>query len=72
MVAADFWAAAREFHRSLIKKGDPAGGVGHVDRCRQSVEQVTEMPTLVAALALVLDPLFRIPATWVLSNTVIS
>jgi len=46
--------------------------VGHVDRCRQSVEQVTEMPTLVAALALVLDPLFRIPATWVLSNTVIS
>src|SRR5215471_4323157 len=61
LVTADFGRATRELHGRLIVRGDPPGSIRRVNRRRQSVEQVANMPASVAELALVLHLLFHIP-----------
>src|SRR6516162_8701893 len=63
-VAAYFGRATRELHCGLIKKGDPTGSVGRVDRRRQRIEQLAR----VAQLVFKLDPLLHIPPVFVLSD----
>ena len=68
MVAADFGSTTRELDGGLIEEGNPAGGIGRINRRRQRVEQVAKMPAPVAELALGLHlPLYSPPAS-VLNN----
>jgi hypothetical protein len=71
LVASDLGRATGELHCGLIEKGDATGGVGRVDRCRQSVKQLAKIPPPVAELALRLHPLLHIPPISVLDGTAV-